>query len=60
MWHSVTASLTSNTTACLQSGGEDWLAHHPSLHSAIESELQFDESTIAQETEPYKSNVSHI
>lgn len=31
--------------------------HHPSLLSAYESELQFDESTYQHETEPYKSQV---
>ena len=31
--------------------------HHPSLISAYESELQFDESTFQHETEPYHSQV---
>ncbi|XP_067940479.1 serine/arginine repetitive matrix protein 2-like [Watersipora subatra] len=33
------------------------LTHHPSLTSAYESELQFDESTLQHETEPYHSQV---
>lgn len=33
------------------------LTHHPSLLSAYESELQFEDSTFQHETEPYMYNV---
>ena len=47
-----------NTSDHLLDVSTESLTHHPSLVSAYESELQFDESTFQHETEPYRSQVS--
>lgn len=46
-----------NTSDHLLDVSTESLTHHPSLISAYESELQFDESTFQHESEPYRSQV---